>query len=214
MILPVRLSLDSSEPRITARSSPARMSRTSKLMRSIMARESLTKSVIAALPDFRPIHGRTPVSPAISHSTLSLNSLAISAGSAPLPMRPRNSCARRRLSFWLMGSVWLSDCWRDIRVGKPGVTDCSEGRKEGVKPFDHRGMGKARVTEFGRRHSRNQECLHSSDHLTGLGSQNSASKDSLSRFFDRSFQKPIHLAGSSCPRHRERSDRDLKNLNL
>ena len=63
------------------------------------ARESLTKSVIAALPDFRPIHGRTPVSPAISHSTLSLNNLAISAGSVPLPMLPRNSWARRRLSF-------------------------------------------------------------------------------------------------------------------
>jgi hypothetical protein len=31
------------------------------------------------------------------------------AGSAPLAMRPRNSCARRRLSFWLMGSLWLSD---------------------------------------------------------------------------------------------------------
>jgi hypothetical protein len=44
-----------------------------------MARESVTKSVMAALPDFRPIQGRTPVSPAISQS-----SLAISVGSAPL----------------------------------------------------------------------------------------------------------------------------------
>jgi hypothetical protein len=47
----------------------------------------------------RPIQGKTPVSPAISHSRFSLNSLAISAGSAPLPMRPRNSWARCKALF-------------------------------------------------------------------------------------------------------------------
>ncbi len=100
------------------------------------------------------------------------------------------------------------------RHAKTGRDGASEACKEGVKPFDHGRMGEDRVTEFGRRNSRNHECLHGSNHLTGLDSQDSASKDSLSRFFDRSFQKPSHLARSSCPRHRERSDRDLKNLNL
>jgi hypothetical protein len=60
------LDLDSNEPRMTARSLPAKMSRTLKLIRSIMARESLTKSVIAVLPDFfrsraeRQYHPRFP----------------------------------------------------------------------------------------------------------------------------------------------------------
>jgi hypothetical protein len=57
------------------------------------------KSMIAALPDFCPIQCKTPVSPAISHATFWLNSLAIFAGSALLPVRPRNSWARRSASF-------------------------------------------------------------------------------------------------------------------
>ncbi len=60
------------------------------------------------------------------------------------------------------------------------------------------------VTEFGCRHSGNHECLHGSNHLTRLGSQDGASKGPLSRFFDCGFQKTIHLAGGPCPRHGER----------
>src|SRR6266704_3737077 len=111
-ILPFRLSLDASEPRITARFSLARISWTSKLTRSIMAREPLTKSVTAPLPDFCPIHGRTPLSPAIFHSIFSLKSFAISAGSAPLPMRRRNSCARLRVSVsWKFITCWYFRGW-------------------------------------------------------------------------------------------------------
>jgi len=185
-----------------------------KAMRSIMARESLTKSVIAALPDFCPIQGRTPMSPAIFQSKLSLNNSALRSVRRRCPCGPETP---------VLGEGYRSGSWARYgsvnggeisEVGKPGFTDCSEGRKEGVKPFDHGGMGEDRVTESGRRHSRNHECLHGSNHLTGLGSQNSASKDSVSRLFDCSLQKPIHLAGGSCPRHREGSDRDLKNLNL
>jgi len=61
----------------------------------------------------------------------------------------------------------------------------SEAREKGVKPFDHRRMGEDRVAEFGRRHSRDHESLHGSNHLTRFGSQNGASEDPLSRFFDR-----------------------------
>lgn len=75
-------------------------------------------------------------------------------------------------------------------------------------------MGEDRVTEFGRRHSRNHECLHGSNHLTRLGSQDGASKDPLSRLFDYGLQKTIHLAGGPGPRHGQRSDRNLENSNL
>jgi hypothetical protein len=74
------------------------------------------------------------------------------------PIARSNSALGRSVGSWAPYGLVIGG--EISEFGKPGVMDCSEGRKEGVIPFDHGGMGEDRITEFGRGHSRNHECLH------------------------------------------------------
>jgi hypothetical protein len=74
--LPVRLTRDASDPRITTRVSLARMSSIARRMRSILLAVSARKEGIAGLPDCLPIHGKADSSSEMSHVMFSAKSSA------------------------------------------------------------------------------------------------------------------------------------------